>query len=319
MEREKTSMPSLEEISAIQNNIVRYQANAAQNEFIQNISISNDIIKVILDHHSSYPFRKINLTCRSVQARSVFLEILRTIGFSQIIGDVVREIIKVGEVILIFEGKLGVPKFLDPNDIWISAIPGDYGTEEHIEYQLDEEIKRLVLTTPPSERQSLLKVLDPYSIRQIEIGRPLDLTRSPYIKAMHLKRTNESNSIRGVSYFSPIMQKLMESEETKNGIKTNKIGDIANAVRKIKDIDRFVFEYAFPNNYKILEEEFQKLQDIIKDFLINKIFTNIASARDLVDGDGLILPVLQFENINLDTDPSYKQNVESIRENLLKS
>ena len=298
----------------VENN--KYSADIEKNKTLGILSSRHSIVKAIVHHHSSKPFKKIGLTCKeSPEARKFYLDLLRAIGFTTFLPDLIKEIITMGEAIITFEGSWGPPKFLDPSNVVISLYEGQ---EEHVEYYVDPEIKTMVWQTPENEKKNLLKTLDAYSIRQIEMDRPIDLSRSPNIKVMHPRRITSTNPTapRGVSYFEPILNKLIETETLKEKIISGQMQDYPNAIKKIRDTDKLLFDYAFPKNTANLENELKYLQDIVKFMLREQIFTPAAMARNFVNSSGLILPVLEFDNIDLKNDVEYKMEIANLRAEL---
>lgn len=298
----------------------RFNANIEKNQHIQDLATNNTIVRAILDHHSEYPFRVINLTCKeSVEARNFYLEILQCIGFGTLLGEIIRELLKLGEAFLVFEGNWQPPKFVSPDMATITYIDNGYGSsEEHIEYKVEDDFRNMVLNTPITERPNLLKLMDAYSIRQIELGRGIDLTRSPYVKVIHPRRMTATspNAPRGVSYFDPVIERLVEAEKTKTEIIQKQTKNYQLAIKKIRDTDKLVFDYAFPQDLSFLQSEFIYLQGIIRHMLMEEVFKQAAMARNFVNENGLILPKLEFETMDLANDTALHQNIREMKQNL---
>lgn len=295
--------------------IPRFPTDIQKNANIEEIIKRNELIREIIDHHSAYPFQQASLTCKeSLEARNFFLQILSSINFSSLVKEVSKELLKIGEAILAFEGRWKPPQILNPASITV-ALPGN--NEEHIEYRMDDEICEMVINTPKDEQSSLLKLLDPYTIRQVELGRHVDLTRSPFIKVLHPRRrtATKPDARRGVPYFEPILAQLIEAENIKTKI-LNGSQEYFSAVNKIKEAEVLAFEYSFPRDLRILEAEFKYLQDIVRYMLVEEIFKPAAMARNLANQNGIILPKLHFLEIKLADNKNFQQNIQELRTKL---
>jgi len=292
-------------------------ANVKRNEAIQEIGLRNPIVREILNHHSAYPFQSIHMECKeSQEAKNLYLEILQTIEFGTHLTDIVKELMKVGETIMVFEGQWGPPKFLNPTEVEVLLQKNSIGQiEEQLHYKVDPEIRDLVLNTPPQNRDSLLKIMDSYSIRQIQLGRDLNLTYSPAVKVIHTRRmtAEQPQAYRGVSYFDPIINKLIEGEVLRDNLVKGTEKDYSKAIRKIREIDKLTFEFAFPYNLKLLEAEMRYLQDIIKHMLIEEVFKPAAMKRNFFNDKGLIVPELEFQHLDLENDANLQAYMTNLR------
>ena len=312
---EKTRKELEKKIAESQSKFPRYAADTQRILEIERIHSNNTLVGEILAHHSTYPFQKLSLTCKeSIEARDFYLEILKSIKFSSMLPNMVGELLKIGEAFISFEGSWVPPNFLDPSCVTISVIQNQYGKlEEHIEFKIDQEIREMVLNTPHNERPNLLKLLDAYSIRQIELGRNIDLSRSPNVKVLHPKRLTSSNpnAPRGVPFFDPIMEKLIDAEFTKHEIANGKNANYKTAAKKLKETDQLTFGFSF--DLTTLENEFKYLQEIVKYTMIEEVFKPAAMAKNFSNEKGLILPTLHLQEIDLKSSEQFSEKINTMK------
>lgn len=290
--------------------VPRYYANPAHNEFLRKVASENHIVKAAIQTHTTYPFSKVKLSCpESSEAKKFYIDIARAINFVGLLKIMTHELMVLGEVIITFEGSWSPAKLLAPESIEISHVTAGNGIREHVGFRVDEEVRTMVLSTPPGERSSLLKMMDAYSIRQIEMGAYIDLTRSPNVKVLHPRRrtTMHPDAPRGVSYLLPIFAVLKERETLMESLKKNN-GSFA----RLWQLDKQIFGYLFPQNLNTLTEEYQYLQSIVLYTMANDVFTPAATAKNFYNSNGPILPTIELNQIDLANDEPYKTNVQEL-------
>lgn len=293
----------------------RVSVKSERVEALQRFCSSHPIVSKALTFHAKFPFEQVQMEVEeNEEAKDFYLQVLKAVKFPELLRNAAQELLKTGESIFVFEQNWRPAQFLNPIHVEISLEPTGFGqVEEHVTYKPDHDVRNMVLNTPIDQRVGLLNKMDEYTLRQIELGRYVNLTRSPYMKTVHLRRQPiDEYLVRGQSFFEPILDKLIDQENAYESLKENKSIDPATTVKKIRDIDRLVFDYCFPANSTRIDQEYSRLQHIIKEFLIDEIFKPIAMGKDYTNQMGLLIPTLEFKKIS--NDEKYISFAKKLRE-----